>query len=169
MTKTCLRLLLLAAGATAITHGCGDGSIECLGTPVACENRDLAECNGGCSVYEGCLGGVVSCESLTDNRDLCIQTGDCRYVGSCEGVEGCDTTPFEACATAPGCVQVRRCYGTDLTCANLDDSQCELYAQCELGEECRGSAADCGDLDSNAACLDAPGCFPADVTPSVAY
>lgn len=169
MTKTCLRLLLLAAGATSITHGCGDGSIECLGTPVACENRNLAECSGGCGVYEGCLGGVVSCESLTDNRELCIQTGDCRYVGSCEGVEGCDSTPFEACATAPGCVQVRRCYGTDVTCANLDTDQCELYAQCELGEECRGSAAACGDLESNAACLDAPGCFPANVTPSVAY
>jgi hypothetical protein len=167
MTKTCLRLLFLAAGVMSISHGCGGGSIECLGTPVACGDRDLAECNGGCRPYEGCLGESVSCESLNDNRTLCIQTGDCRYVGSCEGVEGCETTAFEACATAPGCVQVRRCYGTGVTCANLDDSQCELYAQCELSEECRGSAAPCGDLDSNASCLDAPGCFPADVTPPV--
>jgi hypothetical protein len=167
MTKTCLRLLFFAAAALPIVHGCSDSSIACLGTPVACENRDLNACNGGCEVISGCLGDVVSCESLTDRPTLCVQTGDCRYVGSCEGAEGCEAFTFDACATAPGCVQVRRCFGTEVSCSSLEDSQCELHPQCSLGRECGGSASSCSDLDSTAACLDSPGCFSADTEPSV--
>jgi hypothetical protein len=168
MTKTCLRLLFFAAAAWPLVHGCSDSSIECLGTPVACDHRDLGECNGGgCEVHAGCLGESVTCDSLTDRPNLCLQTGDCRYVGSCAGEAGCSQVAFDVCADTPGCVQVRRCYGGSVTCGSLADSQCELYPQCQLGQECRGSATDCGDLDSRVSCLQAPGCFSADTEPSV--
>jgi hypothetical protein len=166
MTKTYLRLLLLAVAAVPLAHGCGDSSIECLGSPVACENREVADCNAGCGAFEGCLGGSISCDSLTADPILCLQTG-CRYVGTCEGREGCGSIEFESCADTPGCEEVRRCYGTTVTCASLGDDQCELYPQCRLGQECRGTAAPCNDLSSPRSCLEVPGCFPADTEPSV--
>lgn len=167
MTKTFLGLLLLAVAAAPLAHGCGDSSLECLGTPVACENRTLDDCNGGCRTYEGCLGGTISCESLTNVPNVCVQTQGCRYVGSCEGGDGCEELGFEACGTAPGCQQVRRCIGGTLSCADLEDDLCELYPECQLGRECRGSAAACNDLASSAECLEVPGCFAADTEPSV--
>jgi hypothetical protein len=167
MTKTCLRLLFLALAAVPLAHGCGDSSIECLGTPVACQNRELADCNAGCRSYQGCLGGTITCDLLTSDSTLCRQTGDCRFVGSCEGAEGCGSIDFDVCTDTPGCVEVRRCSGTSVTCASLGDDQCELYPQCRLDAECRGSAAPCNDLASRTACSDVPGCFPADTEPSV--
>lgn len=167
MTKTFVTMIVLALAAVPLVHGCGDSSIECLGTPVACENRELAACNGGCRVHEGCLGGTITCDSLTDVPNICLQTPGCRYVGSCEGAEGCEDNDFDSCGTAPGCVQVRRCFGGSLTCAGLDRDLCELYPECRLGEECRGSAASCADLASTAVCQDVPGCFVADTEPSV--
>jgi len=168
MTKICVRLLFLAATALPLAHGCGDGSLECLGTPVACENRELSSCRDGCSVYSGCLGGTITCESLTDRPQLCLQTADCRYVGTCEGREGCENiSDFDACGETPGCVQVRRCFGGSVSCADLEDSQCELHPQCRLGEECRGTATECGDLVSSEECSSVPGCFPADTKPAV--
>ena len=56
MTKTCLRLTFLAALAVPLAHGCGDSSLECLGTPVRCENREIAQCTQGCRVFSGCVG-----------------------------------------------------------------------------------------------------------------
>jgi hypothetical protein len=162
-----LVILLGAASGVLLAHGCGDSSIECLGTPVACENRDLGECNAGCRVREGCIGGEVDCESLTDEPTLCVQTAGCRYLGSCDGNEGCSELSYQACADAAGCVQVRRCGGEGVACDRLEESQCELYPQCVRGQECTGSATRCGDLESTAACLDVPGCLPADTTPAV--
>ena len=167
MTKTLLGLLLVAAAAAPLVHGCGDSSIECLGAPVACENRELEDCNGGCRVSEGCLGGTITCDSLTDVPTICLQTPGCRYVGSCEGADGCEELDFDACGGTPGCVVVRRCFGGSLTCASLERDLCELYAECRLGEECGGSAAPCNDLESTAQCLNVPGCFTADTEPSV--
>lgn len=167
MTKTCLRLLFLALSAASLAHGCGDSSIECLGTPVACENRELSQCTAGCRSFAGCLGDSVACESLTSRPSVCLQTEGCRYVGSCEGGAGCEALDFGTCANTAGCVQVRRCYGGSVSCAKLEDSQCELYPECRLGEECRGTAKDCSDLSSTASCLDVPGCFSADTEPSV--
>lgn len=167
MTKTLLSLLFVAAAAAPLVHGCGDSSVECLGTPVACENRELDDCNGGCRVFEGCLGGTITCESLTDVPNICFQTPGCRYVGSCEGAEGCADLDFDDCGSTPGCVEVRRCYGGSLTCASLERDLCELYPECRLGEECGGAAFPCNDLSSTAQCLDVPGCFPADTEPSV--
>ena len=162
-----LVVVFCAALGVPLAHGCGDSSIECLGTPVPCSNRDLAECNAGCRVREGCIGGTVDCESLTDEPTLCVQTAGCRYLGSCTGAEGCSGLMYEVCAMTPGCVQVRRCGGAGVRCNQLEDSQCELYPQCALGEECLGSATACGDLGSTAACYDVPGCYPADTTPAV--
>jgi len=54
-----------------------------------------------------------------------------------------------------------------VSCDSFGDTQCELYAQCTLGTECRGSATKCSDLDSSSSCLDVPGCYPADTKPSV--
>lgn len=168
MTKICVRLLFLAATALPLAHGCGDGSLECLGTPVACENRELSTCTDGCSVYSGCLGGTITCESLTDRPQLCLQTADCRYVGTCEGREGCENiADFDVCGETPGCVQVRRCFGGSVSCGDLENSQCELHPQCRLGDECRGTAVDCGDLASSDECSSVPGCFPADTKPAV--
>jgi hypothetical protein len=167
MTKICVRLLFLAAIALPLAHGCSDGTLECLGTPVACENRELATCTDGCSVYSGCLGSTVTCESLTDRPQLCVQTGDCRFVGTCEGREGCAAVPYDACAETPGCVQVRSCIGGSVSCGDLEDSQCELHPQCRLGDECRGSADGCGELSSSTECAAVPGCYPADTKPSV--
>ena len=77
MTKTCLRLLFLAALAAPLAHGCSDSSLECLGQPVACENREISSCTHGCRVTSGCVGGEITCESLTDRPMLCVQTGNC--------------------------------------------------------------------------------------------
>jgi hypothetical protein len=166
MTKICLRFLFLGALALPLAHGCSDSPLQCLGSPVACGNRDLSQCTAGCSVREGCFGDVVTCESLTENPTLCLQLG-CRYGGSCEGGPGCADTNYDLCATTAGCVQVAQCFGDDVRCSRLEDSQCELYPQCSLGRECVGDATPCGDLGSTSACLDVPGCLPADTTPSV--
>ena len=115
----------------------------------------------------GCVGDLpVTCESLIDNPDLCLQTG-CRYVGSCDGADGCDKLPYAQCGMTEGCMQVRRCIGDSVSCDSFGDTQCELYAQCTLGTECHGSATKCSDLDSSSSCLDVPGCYPADTKPSV--
>jgi len=167
MTKTCLRLFFLATAALTLAHGCSDDSIECLGSAVSCELRDPSECDHGCRLNQGCFGETpVTCESLTSDPTLCLQTG-CRYVGSCEGAEGCPSLRFDVCGITEGCQQVRRCDGDGITCDRLEDSQCELYAQCELGSRCEGSSTVCGDLDSSKECLEVPGCYPADTTPSV--
>ena len=167
MTKHAIRLVFLAAAALSLIHGYSDGSLECLGTAVACSDRDVNTCDHGCRLERGCLGEQpITCESLTDNYDLCLQTG-CRYVGSCDGAAGCTQLTFDVCGTTPGCVQVRRCFGGSVSCGSLDDSQCELYEQCVLGSRCTGSADSCGDLDSTSACLDVPGCYAADTKPAV--
>ena len=167
MTKIYVCLSLLAALAVPLANGCGENSLECLGTPVACENRELATCTDGCSVFSGCLGSTITCESLTDRPQLCVQTGDCRYVGSCEGRAGCENVGYDACAETPGCVQVERCYGGSVSCGELEDSQCELHPQCRLGQECRGEADSCGSLSSSSECAAVPGCYPAETKPSV--
>jgi hypothetical protein len=167
MTKTCLRLLFLAALAAPLAHGCGDSSFECLGQPVACENREIAQCTHGCSVFEGCVGGAVTCESLTDRPELCVQTGPCRYVGSCQGRAGCENVDYQECGETPGCEQVARCTGGSVSCGSLEDSQCELHPQCRLGEACQGDADSCDEVRSSGACASVPGCFPADTEPSV--
>jgi hypothetical protein len=167
MTKICLRFLFLAAALLPLAHGCGDSSVECLGTPVACENREIATCKDGCHVVSGCVGGSVSCESLTDRAEICIQTEGCRYLGSCAGREGCAAVDFETCAETPGCQQVRRCAGGTVSCADLEDSQCELFPQCRLGDECQGTADPCHDLASSQECSSVPGCFADDTEPSV--
>lgn len=167
MTKICAPLFLFASLALPLAHGCGDSSLACLGTPVACANREVASCNGGCSVVSGCLGGSVSCESLTDRPELCAQTPGCTYLGSCAGRAGCENVGFEECAETPGCQQVRRCGGGDVGCEGLEDDQCELYPECRLGDECRGTADACEDLGSSAECSAAPGCFPADTRPAL--
>lgn len=167
MTKTCLRLTFLAALAVPLAHGCGDSSLECLGTPVRCENREIAQCTQGCRVFSGCVGDTVTCESLTDRPTLCVQTGDCRYVGSCRGRDGCENVDYETCGETPGCEQVARCSGGTISCASLEESQCELHPQCRLGQECRGDADACDELVSSSECSAVPGCFPADTTPSV--
>jgi len=159
--------VLSAAVGLPLAHGCGDSSVECLGAPVPCENRDLGECNAGCRIREGCTGGTVDCASLTDEPNLCVQTAGCRYLGSCDGAEGCDALDYDECADVAGCVQVRRCGGSGVRCAALEDSLCELYPQCDRGSECTGSAKACGDLDSTSACYSVPGCLPADTTPAV--
>lgn len=151
----------------ALAHGCGDSSFECLGTPVACSNRDIADCNAGCRVFEGCVGGRVDCASLTDEPELCVQTAGCMYLGSCDGRAGCSNLDYDTCGTTSGCVQVRRCGGAGVACSNLEDDLCELYPQCARGQECRGSALACGELESSAACNDVPGCLPADTEPAV--
>ncbi len=167
MTKICLRFLFLAAAAVPFAHACGDSSFECLGTPVACESREIAECTEGCSVLTGCVGTEVTCESLTDRPMLCVQTGGCRYLGSCTGRAGCENVDYETCGETPGCVQVERCAGDSIACSDLEDSQCELHAQCRLGEECTGSAHACGDIESSSECSAVPGCFPADTKPPI--
>lgn len=161
------RLLFLAATALPLAHGCGDSSLECLGTPVACENRELGACTDGCSVFSGCIGGTLTCDSLTDRPELCVQTEGCRYVGTCEGRAGCENVTFDVCGETPGCVEVRRCFGGSVECGDMEESQCELYPECHLGQECRGTADDCGDLGSGAQCSRVPGCFVADTEPSV--
>jgi hypothetical protein len=168
MTKYCIRLVFFAAAALSLVHGCSDGSLECLGAAVACSDRDVNTCNHGCRVQTGCLGEQpVTCESLTDNPNLCLQTEGCRYVGSCDGEPECAALDFEACGNTAGCTQVRRCYGDGTRCGDLEESQCELYAQCTRGSRCVGSADSCGDLESAGACLDVPGCYSADTKPSV--
>jgi len=168
MTKYCFRFLFLAAAGLPLAHGCGDSSLECLGSAVACANRDASECNHGCQLRTGCVGDLtVSCESLTDNPNLCLQTTGCRYVGSCDGAGDCQNLKYEQCGMTEGCVQVRRCIGSGVRCEDLEQSQCELYSQCALGNECLGSATQCSDLDSSSACLGVPGCYPADTKPSV--
>lgn len=169
MTKHCIRLVFIASAAFSLIHGCSDGSLECLGTAVACDDRDVGTCNHGCRVESGCLGSQpIRCDSLTDNPDLCLQTTGCRYVGSCDGDAGCSAiADFDTCGVTPGCVQVRRCFGGSLSCSSLEDSQCELYSQCTLGSRCVGSADSCGALESAAACLDVPGCYSADTKPPV--
>jgi hypothetical protein len=169
MTKYCIRLAFLAAAAFSLIHGCSDGSLECLGNAVACGDRDVDTCNHGCEVESGCLGdSEITCDSLTNNPDLCLQTPGCRYVGSCDGGPGCNQiADFAQCGTTPGCTQVRRCFGGSISCDSLDDSQCELYSQCVLGSRCVGSADSCGNLESAGSCLDVPGCYSADTKPSV--
>lgn len=167
MIKLCLSVTLFALAALPLAHGCGDSSVECLGSAVACENREVSACDAGCRVQSGCLGDAVACETLTDNPTLCLQTPGCRYVGSCEGAEGCSRLEFEVCGQTEGCLQVRRCYGDGTRCEDLEDSLCELYPECALTQRCTGSAISCGDLDTESQCLSVPGCFPADTTPSV--
>jgi hypothetical protein len=167
MTKYCFRLFFLAAAGLPLAHGCSDSSLECLGSAVACDNRDANECNHGCQLRTGCVGdAVITCDSLTDNPNLCLQTG-CRYVGSCDGADGCQDLKYEECGMTQGCMQVRRCIGAGVRCGTLEESQCELYSQCTRGSECIGTATKCSDLDSSSACLDVPGCYPADTKPSV--
>jgi hypothetical protein len=135
---------------------------------VACENRDVAQCIEGCRVREGCFGGSVSCDTLTNRAEVCVQAVGCRYLGTCEGAEGCSGLDFdEECPFTAGCVQVRRCDGEGFTCESLEDSQCELYSQCELGSHCVGNARSCSDVGSTSSCLDVPGCIPADTAPTV--
>jgi hypothetical protein len=167
MTKICLRLLFLAASAVPLAHGCSDSSLECLGSPVACENREVDQCTNGCRIFSGCVGSTVTCESLTDRPQLCVQTGDCRYVGSCEGRAGCENVDYDTCGETPGCQQVARCIGGSVTCESLDESQCELHSQCRLGEQCQGDADDCTGIGSLSECSAVPGCFPADTRPTV--
>jgi hypothetical protein len=96
-----------------------------------------------------------------------VQTGDCRYVGSCQGRAGCENVDYDDCGTVPGCEQVARCAGGSITCASLEDSQCELHPQCRLGEQCRGDADSCGEVKSSGGCSAVPGCFPADTDPAI--
>jgi hypothetical protein len=169
MTKHCFRILFLALAALPLAQaGCGDGSVECLGTAVACSNRDASECKHGCELRSGCVGDVpVTCDSLTDNPNVCVQTKGCRYVGTCDGAANCKNLKYDECGMTEGCMQVRRCIGDDFDCNRLEDSQCELYPQCKLGQQCVGSATSCGDLDSQNACIEVPGCYAADTKPSV--
>jgi hypothetical protein len=168
MKKLCLRLSVLAATAVSLVHGCSDSSFECLGAPVACENREIDQCNSGCRIFSGCVGAdPITCESLTDRPMLCVQTGGCQLLGSCTGRAGCENVAYDPCGETPGCQQVARCDGDDISCDSLEESQCELHSQCRLGEQCRGEADSCGSIDSSSACSAAPGCFPADTKPSV--
>jgi hypothetical protein len=167
MTKIYVCLSLLAALAVPLANGCGENSLECLGTPVACENREIGQCTDGCSVFSGCVGGEITCESLTDRPTLCVQTGTCRYLGSCTGRAGCENVDYEACGETPGCVQVARCSGDTVECGDMEDSQCELHPQCRLGQECRGNADSCGELGSSSECSAVPGCFPADTEAAI--
>jgi hypothetical protein len=173
MKIMCLRLSLLAAAAVSLVHGCSDSSFLCLGTPVACENREIDQCRSGCRVFSGCLGTEpVTCESLTDRPMVCVQTGECEYLGSCTGRAGCENVEYEACGETPGCQQVARCgvrgdAAPFVTCDSLEESQCELHPQCRLGQQCEGEPDDCGSLDSGSQCSATPGCFPADTQPSV--
>jgi hypothetical protein len=168
MTKTCLRLLFLATALLPLAHGCSDSSIQCLGNSVVCADREIDQCAHGCEVRSGCYGEAnVTCDSLTDNPPLCLQTPGCRYVGSCDGVEGCKALGYDACPGTPGCVQVRRCYGAGTTCDQLEQSQCELYPQCSFGSQCIGKATPCAELGSEVSCSDVPGCYPANTKPHV--
>ena len=87
-------ILAAVSSALPLTHGCSDSSVECLGMAVACGNREISECTAGCSVREGCIGSTVDCASLTDEPNLCVQTAGCRYLGSCDGAEGCEDSPL---------------------------------------------------------------------------
>jgi hypothetical protein len=160
-------VLVAASSALLSAHGCSDSSVECLGTAVACENRDLGECVAGCRVREGCIGNTVDCASLTDEPNLCVQTAGCRYLGSCDGADGCEDLSYDECPGTAGCVQVRRCGGAGVRCSELEDSLCELYPQCARGSECIGTPTACEDLGSTGACYSVPGCVPADTTPAV--
>lgn len=168
MSNTWQRLIFWGALSVPLVHGCGASDVQCLGTPVACANRDATQCISGCSIREGCFGGPVSCETLTDRAELCIQTEGCQFLGSCEGEPGCAALGFsDECEATPGCNIVRVCAGAGLDCSGLEDSQCELYAQCELGIECVGTPRSCGDVGSVEQCVAVPGCSPADTRPSV--
>lgn len=160
-------VLAAVSSALPLAHGCSDSSVECLGMAVACGNREISECTAGCSVREGCIGSTVDCASLTDEPNLCVQTAGCRYLGSCDGAEGCEDLGYEQCPTVAGCVQVRRCGGSGVRCSDLEDSLCELYPQCARGSECTGSARPCEELGSATECYSVPGCVLADTTPAV--
>jgi hypothetical protein len=166
MTKTCLRTLFLAALVLLVSHACSDSPTTCLGTPVPCADREVSDCNAGCTLESGCYGDPITCDSLTATPTLCVQTPGCRYVGSCDGVEGCKNVAYDQCAMTSGCQQVRRCYGDGTTCGTLDASQCELYPQCTRGQQCVGKATRCSEL-AVSSCLEVPGCLPADTTPAV--
>lgn len=148
--------------------GCADGSEQCLGTAVACAERAPAQCTEGCGMSEGCNGGPVSCESLTDNgRPLCNQTPGCTWVGQCDGLAGCSDRSYTECEDQPGCNQVRRCYGDGTRCEGMADDQCGLYPQCEVSSVCSGGAVQCEDLGSVAQCNTVPGCYAADTSPAL--
>jgi len=164
-------LFLLLSGAAAVilsAYSCSDGAPQCLGDAVACENRSAEECaGGGCSIREGCLGGELTCDSV-EGLTLCNQTPGCRWVGQCDGSDACRALSYNECGNAPGCVQVRRCYGDGTRCEDLEASLCELYPQCENRSSCTGNATDCIELEADGQCSGTPGCFIADTTPIVA-
>lgn len=167
MIKTFASATLLVSLLLLIS-GCADGSEQCLGSAVSCEERAPAQCTDGCAPVDGCHGGAVSCESLTDDGlTLCNQTSGCRWVGQCDGVAGCGDRDYETCEDQVGCTKVRRCFGDGTTCEGTERTQCELYPQCTLGASCLGEALQCEDLGSTAQCNSVPGCFAADTSPAI--
>ncbi len=166
MHKTFPSFTLLAALFSLL--GCASGEELCLGDAVACELRTADQCDSGCSLTRGCVGGAISCESLTDEGpQLCNQTSGCTWSGLCEGVEGCRQRSYDECEAMEGCNQVRFCFGDGTRCEALEDSQCGLYPQCGNESVCQGAAMACEDIGSRPQCARVPGCFPAETTPSV--
>lgn len=168
MTKTTASVAFLFAALLLQVSGCADGTEQCLGSALSCENRAPAQCTDGCGMVEDCLGGPVTCDSLTDDGlQLCNQTPGCTWVGQCGGASGCGDRSYDSCEEQEGCIKVRRCYGEGTTCEGTESSQCELYPQCALGSVCSGEALECEDLGSTSQCNSVPGCYAADTTPAI--
>lgn len=151
-----------------LASACADGSEQCLGSAVACTERAPASCTDGCAMFQGCNGGAVTCDSITDDGQiLCNQTAGCTWVGQCQGVDGCSERSFSECEDQVGCQEVRRCFGEGTRCEGMADSQCELYPQCAISSVCGGNAIQCDNLGSTAQCNTVPGCFAADTSPAI--
>lgn len=151
---------------------CSDGRVQCLGEPVACERRTVAQCAEGCAVVSGCQGEAVACDSLTSQGGpLCNQTPGCLWRVECAGVReetdsACQALTGEQCIRDADCLLSQACFGAGTACGSLASDQCELYDQCRLGATCGGRATDCGKMESVEACDEAPGCFAADTRSS---
>jgi hypothetical protein len=113
-------------------------AVTCQGTATACDQRNVGECYGGCTVNEAgrCTGGPLQCEKFS----VCPSACDEEYDYSCSaGTFACaglaryacedtaDDYDGEACTWHPSF-----CEGVTTPCDDLSADECNFVPGCSL-------------------------------------
>ncbi len=125
-----------------------DGGGRCVGTCLACGQRDQGTCGqgDGCSWTDpGCTGQCTGCDAFTQ-ADPCNHQQGCHWWEdwACRGTcRPCgDYHDATLCAGQDGCTwQEASCSGSPTQCDELSVSQCTQQPGCQVSGGCIGACS----------------------------